>query len=65
MLTADGKIANKLLDHLTSLAKFSTDAYNAPAIIATNRVNETDKFLKQDLKLYWEELLESPHEEIK
>ena len=65
LLTADGKIANKLLDHLTSLAKFSTDAYNAPAIIATNRVNETDKFLKQDLKLYWEELLESPHEEIK
>ena len=65
LLTADGKIANKLLDHLTSLAKFSTDAYNAPAIIATNRVNETDKFLKQDLKLYWEELLESPHEEIR
>lgn len=65
LLTADGKIANKLLDHLTSLARFSTDAYNAPAIIATNRVNETDKFLKQDLKLYWEELLESPHEEIK
>ena len=65
LLTADGKIANKLLDHLTSLARFSTDAYNAPAIIATNRVNETDKFLKQDLKLYWEELLESPHEEIR
>lgn len=65
MLTPDGKIANRLLNHLTSLAKFTTDKYNAPAIIATNRVNETDKFLKQDLKLYWQELLESPYDEIR
>lgn len=65
MRTADGKIANRLLNHLQSLTKFSTDQYNAPAIIGSNRVNETDKFLKQDLKLYWEELLESPHDEIR
>lgn len=65
MITADGKIANRLLNHLTSLSKFSTDNYDAPSIIGTNRVNDTDKFLKQDLKLYWEELLESPHEEIR
>lgn len=65
MLTPDGKIANRLLNHLTSLARFTTDKYNAPAIIATNRVNETDKFLKQDLKLYWQELLESPYDEIR
>lgn len=65
MKTVDGKIANKLLNHLTSLAKFSTDAYNAPSIIATNSLDESDKFLKQDLKLYWEELLESPHDEIR
>lgn len=65
MRTVDGKIANKLLNHLTSLAKFTTDNYNAPSIIATNNVDESDKFLKQDLKLYWQELLESPHEEIR
>ena len=65
MRTADGKIANRLLNHLQSLTKFSTDQYNAPAIIGSNRVNETDKFLKQDLKMYWEELLESPHDEIR
>ena len=65
MKTVDGKIANKLLNHLTSLARFSTDAYNAPSIIATNSLDESDKFLKQDLKLYWEELLESPHDEIR
>jgi len=46
MITADGKIANRLLNHLTSLSKFSTDNYNAPSIIGTNRVNDTDKFLK-------------------
>lgn len=65
MRTADGKIANRLLNHLQSLTKFSTDQYNAPAIVGSNRVNETDKFLKQDLKMYWEELLESPHDEIR
>lgn len=65
MKTVDGKIANKLLNHLTSLARFSTDDYNAPSIIATNSLDESDKFLKQDLKLYWEELLESPHDEIR
>ena len=65
MRTVDGKIANKLLNHLTSLARFTTDNYNAPSIIATNNVDESDKFLKQDLKLYWQELLESPHEEIR
>ena len=65
MKTVDGKIANKLLNHLTSLARFSTDTYNAPSIIATNSLDESDKFLKQDLKLYWEELLESPHNEIR
>ena len=65
MRTVDGKIANKLLNHLTSLARFTTDNYNAPSIIATNNVDESDKFLKQDLKFYWQELLESPHEEIR
>lgn len=65
MRTVDGKIANKLLNHLNSLARFTTDNYDAPSIIATNNVDESDKFLKQDLKLYWQELLESPHEEIR
>ena len=65
MRTPDGKIANRLLNHLISLSRFSTDNYNSPSIIGTSRISETDKFLKQDLKLYWEELLASPHEEVR
>lgn len=65
LLTVDNKISNKLLDHLTSLSRFSTDNYFAPSIIATNRIDVNDKYLKQDLKLYWQELLESPYDEIR
>lgn len=65
LLTVDNKISNKLLDHLTSLSRFSTDNYFAPSIIATNRIDTNDKYLKQDLKLYWQELLESHYDEIR
>lgn len=65
MLSSDGKITNRLLEHLTSLPKFSTENYDAPAIIGTNRVGQNDQFLKKDLKLYWQELLSSEHQEIR
>lgn len=65
MLTQDGKIANKLLNHLGTLTRMSTDKYIAPNIITRNRINDGDKYLKQTLSTYWEELLDSPYEEIR
>lgn len=65
MLTQDGKIANQLLNYLGTLTKMSTDKYTAPDIITKNRISDDDKFLKNNLIQYWEELLESPHSEIK
>lgn len=65
MLTQDGKIANKLLNHLGTLTRMSTDKYFAPNIITKNRINDGDKYLKQTLSVYWEELLDSPYEEIR
>ena len=65
MLTQDGKIANKLLNHLGTLTRMSTDRYIAPNIITRNRINDGDKYLKQTLSTYWEELLDSPYEEIR
>lgn len=64
MLTQDGKIANQLLNYLGVLTRMSTDTYAAPDIIIRNRMSEDDKYLKQNLISYWEELLDSPHEEI-
>jgi hypothetical protein len=46
MLTQDGKIANKLLNHLGTLTRMSTDKYFAPNIITKNRINDGDKYLK-------------------
>lgn len=43
----------------------STDKYNAPDIIIKNRISDDDKYLKQNLNQYWEELLESDYPEIK
>lgn len=43
----------------------STDNYNAPDIITKNRISDDDKYLKQNLNQYWEELLESDYPEIK
>lgn len=65
MLTQDGKISNKLLNHLGTLTRMSTDKYFAPNIITKNRINDGDKYLKQTLSVYWEELLDSPYEEIR
>ena len=65
MLTQDGKIANKLLNYLGTLTKMSTDKYFAPNIITKNRISDGDKYLKQTLSTYWEELLDSPYEEIR
>lgn len=65
MLTQDGKIANQLLNYLGVLTRMSTDTYAAPDIIIRNRMSEDDKYLKQNLISYWEELLESPHEEVR
>lgn len=65
MLTQDGKIGNQLLNYLGTLTKMSTDKYNAPDIIIKNRISDDDKYLKQNLNQYWEELLESDYPEIK
>ena len=65
MLTQDGKIGNQLLNYLGTLTKMSTDNYNAPDIITKNRISDDDKYLKQNLNQYWEELLESDYPEIK
>lgn len=65
MLTQDGKISNQLLNYLGVLTKMSTDNYEAPDIIIKNRMSSDDKYLKQNLISYWEELLDSPHEEIR
>ena len=65
MLTQDGKIANLLLNYLGTLTKMSTDTYAAPDIITKNRIQEDDKFLKQKLHMYYQELIESPHQEIR
>lgn len=65
MLTQDGKIGNQLLNYLGTLTKMSTDKYNAPDIITKNRISDDDKYLKQNLNQYWEELLESDYPEIK
>nr|DAO36519.1 MAG TPA: hypothetical protein [Bacteriophage sp.] len=46
MLTQDGKIANKLLNHLGTLTRMSTDKYFAPNILTKNRINDGDKYLK-------------------
>lgn len=65
MLTQDGKIGNQLLNYLSTLTKMSTDKYNAPDIITKNRISDDDKYLKQSLNQYWEELLESDYPEIR
>lgn len=65
MLTQDGKISNRLLNHLGTLVKMSTDKYNAPEIITRNRISDGDKYLKNTLSIYWEELLDSPYKEIR
>lgn len=65
MLTQDGKIGNQLLNYLGTLTRMSTDKYNAPDIIIKNRISDDDKYLKQSLNQYWEELLESDYPEIK
>lgn len=65
MLTQDGKIGNQLLNYLGTLTKMSTDKYNAPDIITKNRISDDDKYLKQSLNQYWEELLGSDYPEIK
>lgn len=65
MLTQDGKIGNQLLNYISTLTKMSTDKYNAPDIITKNRISDDDKYLKQSLNQYWEELLESDYPEIK
>lgn len=65
MLTQDGKIGNQLLNYLGTLTRMSTDKYNAPDIIIKNRISDDDKYLKQNLNQYWEELLESDYPEIK
>lgn len=65
LLTQDGKIANRLLNYLGSLSKMTTDKYEAPDIITRNRISDGDKYLKQTLSVYWEELYESTYPEIR
>lgn len=66
MLDANGHINNEFLNYIDpKIGSPTYDGYAAPDFITTNTLNFNDKYLQNKLKRYWQELLNSEHEDIR
>lgn len=65
LLSPSNTILNEFLNYITPEFKQLNDVYDSPDVIVTPATKSNDKYLQERLTKYWEELLASPHENVK